>query len=140
MAQLEFKGKEFVRNHHLAVPFRPLKPVANKSVGKVDMSGNLILHGDNLHALKSLLPMYAGRVDCICIDPPYNTGKEGWCYNDNVNNPMIQKWLSDNPVDIEDGLRHDKWLSMMWPRLQLIKELLALFSFLLMIMSMIACD
>lgn len=125
MTELVFKGKEFVRNHHLGVPFRPLKPVAGKSVGKVDMAGNLVLHGDNLHALKSLLPVYAGRVNCIYIDPPYNTGNEGWCYNDNVNSPLIREWLSDNPVDVEDGLRHDKWLCMMYPRLMLLRELLA---------------
>jgi adenine-specific DNA-methyltransferase len=68
--------------------------------------------------------MYAGKVDCIFIDPPYNTGNEGWCYNDNVNSPMMQQWLSENPVGIEDGLRHDKWCAMMWPRLRLLHELL----------------
>ena len=88
--------------------------------------GNLIIHGDNLHALKALLPRYAGRVDCIYIDPPYNTGNEGWTYNDNVNSPLMREWLKANsPVDGEDLERHDKWLCMMWPRLQLHKELLA---------------
>jgi adenine-specific DNA-methyltransferase len=107
------------------VPYRPLVPDADRSIGKPRLDGNLIIHGDNLHALKALLPMYAGRVDCIFIDPPYNTGNEGWCYNDNVNSPMIREWLSSNPVGIEDGLRHDKWLAMMWPRLRLLRELLA---------------
>ena len=125
MSELSFKGKEFVYNHHLAVPHRPLVPDAEKSVGDVRLDGNLIIHGDNLHALKSLLPMYAGKVDCVFIDPPYNTGNEGWCYNDNVNSPMMQQWLSENPVGIEDGLRHDKWCAMMWPRLRLLHELLA---------------
>lgn len=124
MPELSFKGKEFVYNHHLAVPHRPLVPDAGKSVGEVRTDGNLIIHGDNLHALKSLLPMYAGKVDCIFIDPPYNTGNEGWCYNDNVNSPMMQQWLSENPIGIEDGLRHDKWCAMMWPRLRLLHELL----------------
>jgi len=108
MPELFFKGKEFVYNHHLAVPFRPLVPHAKKSVGKPHLDGNLIIHGDNLHALKALLPMYAGKVDCVFIDPPYNTGNEGWSYNDNVNSPMIREWLNSNPVGIEDGLRHDK--------------------------------
>jgi adenine-specific DNA-methyltransferase len=125
MPELIFKGKEFVYNHHLSVPFRPLVPNAEKSVGKPQLDGNLIIHGDNLHALKALLPMYAGRVDCIFIDPPYNTGHEGWCYNDNVNSPMIREWLSSNPVGIEDGLRHDKWCAMMYPRLRLLYELLS---------------
>jgi adenine-specific DNA-methyltransferase len=74
MTELNFKGKEFVFNHHLAVPFRPLVPDASKGIGDVRMDGNLIIQGDNLHALKALLPMYAGKVDCIFIDPPYNTG------------------------------------------------------------------
>jgi len=125
MTELVFKGKEFVYNHHLAVPFRPLVPDEAKGIGPVALDGNLIIHGDNLHALKALLPLYAGKVDCIFIDPPYNTGNEGWCYNDNVNAPMIKEWLESNPIGIEDGLRHDKWCAMMWPRLRLLHELLA---------------
>ena len=125
MAELNFKGKEFVYNHHLAVPFRPLVPHGDKGIGPVAFDGNLVIHGDNLHALKSLLPLYAGKVGCVFIDPPYNTGNEGWCYNDNVNAPMIKEWLDSNPVGIEDGLRHDKWCAMMWPRLRLLHELLA---------------
>ncbi|SDE64858.1 adenine-specific DNA-methyltransferase [Rhodospira trueperi] len=125
MTELSFKGKEFVYNHHLAVPFRPLIPQEAKGIGAPSMDGNLIIHGDNLHALKSLLPMYAGKVDCVFIDPPYNTGNEGWSYNDNVNAPMIKEWLNANPVGVEDGLRHDKWCAMMWPRLRLLHELLS---------------
>jgi adenine-specific DNA-methyltransferase len=125
VTEISFKGKEFVYNHHLAVPFRPLVPHAEKGIGPVALDGNLIIHGDNLHALKALLPLYAGKVDCIIIDPPYNTGNEGWCYNDNVNAPMIKEWLDSNPVGIEDGLRHEKWCAMIWPRLRLLHELLA---------------
>ena len=125
MPELNFKGKEFVYNHHLTVPFRPLEPQADKGIGEPSLDGNLIVHGDNLHALKALMPMYAGKVDCIFIDPPYNTGKEGWAYSDNVNSPMIREWRDENPIDGDDGLRHDKWASMMWPRLRLLHELLA---------------
>jgi len=125
VTELNFKGKEFVYNHHLAVPFRPLVPDETKGIGPVALDGNLIVHGDNLHALKALLPLYAGRVDCIFIDPPYNTGEEDWCYNDNVNAPMIREWLESNPIGIEDGLRHDKWCAMMWPRLRMLYELLS---------------
>lgn len=125
MTELNFKGKEFVYNHHLAVPFRPLEIRVDKGIGGPSLDGNLIVHGDNLHALKALLPYYAGKVDCIFIDPPYNTGNEGWCYNDNVNAPMIREWFSSNPVGTEDGLRHDKWCAMMWPRLRLLHELLS---------------
>jgi adenine-specific DNA-methyltransferase len=123
--ELNFKGKEFVYNHHLTVPFRPLEIQAEKGIGEPSLNGNLIIQGDNLHALKALLPMYAGKIDCIYIDPPYNTGSEDWRYNDNVNSPMIKEWLSENPVGIDDGLRHDKWCAMMWPRLRLLQDLLA---------------
>ena len=125
MPELQFKGKEFVYNHHLTVPFRPLVMDADKGIGAPRTDGNLIIHGDNLHALKALLPTHAGKVDCIFIDPPYNTGNEGWCYNDNVNSPMIKEWLAANPIGLEDGLRHDKWACMMWPRLKLLHELLS---------------
>jgi adenine-specific DNA-methyltransferase len=125
MPEMHFKGKEFVYNHHLTVPYRPLVPNSGKSVGGTEMNGNLIIHGDNLHALKALLPLYARKVDCIFIDPPYNTGNENWNYNDNVNSPMMREWLSSNPVNKEDMLRHDKWLCMMYPRLVLMRELLS---------------
>lgn len=125
MTELVFKGKEFVWNHHLAVPFRPLVPQPDKGIGDARLDGNLIVQGDNLHALKALLPMYAGKINCIFIDPPYNTGQEGWAYNDNVNAPMIKEWLNSNPIGIDDGLRHDKWCAMMMPRLRLLHDLLA---------------
>lgn len=125
MPEIVFKGKEYVYNHHLTVPYRPLQPQADKGVGAPDLSGNLVIHGDNLHALKSLLPRCAGQVDLIFIDPPYNTGNEGWCYSDGVNSPIMKEWLNTNPVDGEDMLRHDKWLCMMWPRLVLLRELLS---------------
>lgn len=131
MPILEFKGKQFVYSHHLSVPFRELKVEAKKSLPekgkKPSLDDNLIIHGDNLEALKALLPTHAGKVDCIFIDPPYNTGNEGWCYNDNVRSPLMKEWLkkSANPVDKDDLERHDKWLCMMWPRLNLLRELLA---------------
>ncbi|MBK7091368.1 MAG: site-specific DNA-methyltransferase [bacterium] len=124
MAELRFKGKTFVQNHHLMVPYHELIPVKNKSLtDKVNLQDNLIVHGDNLKALKALLPMYAGKVKCIYIDPPYNTGNENWVYNDNVNSPMMQDWLG-KVVDREDLTRHDKWLCMMTPRLKILRELL----------------
>ena len=125
MTEINFKGKEFVYNHHLSVPFRPLMPDPDEGIGEPALDGNLIIHGDNLHALKALLPLYAGKVDCVFIDPPYNTGDEAWCYSDNVNAPMIQEWFSTNPVGEDDGLRHDKWCAMMWPRLRLLRELMS---------------
>jgi adenine-specific DNA-methyltransferase len=125
MPEIVFKGKEYVYNHHLTVPYRPLVVDKAKGIGPGDLNSNLVIHGDNLHALKSLLPRYAGQVDLVFIDPPYNTGNEGWCYSDSVNSPIMKEWLSTNPVDGEDMLRHDKWLCMMWPRLVLLRELLS---------------
>ena len=126
MPTLEFKGKYHIYAHHMTVPYRPLEPDAARSLNPGGADDNLIIHGDNLHALKALLPRYAGRVKCVYIDPPYNTGNEGWVYNDKVNSPLMREWLKENsPVDNEDLERHDKWLCMMWPRLHLLKELLA---------------
>ena len=125
MATLNFKGKSFVQNHHLAVPYHQLIPKKDKSLtDKVRLDDNLIVHGDNLLALKALLPTYAGKVKCIYIDPPYNTGNsKNWVYNDNVNSPMIQEWLG-KVVNRDDLTRHEKWLCMMMPRLKLLRELL----------------
>ena len=126
MPTLEFNGKHHIYTHHLTVPYRPLETDKNRSCNPAGEHDNLIIHGDNLHALKALLPRYTNRIKCIYIDPPYNTGNEGWIYSDNVNSPLMQEWLKENgPVDGEDLERHEKWLCMMWPRLHLLKELLA---------------
>ncbi len=124
MPSLNFKGKALVQNYHLLVPYHELKPVKAKSLSdKVSLHDNLVIHGDNLKALKALLPYYHGKVKCIYIDPPYNTGNENWVYSDNVSSPMIQDWLG-KVVDREDLTRHDKWLCMMLPRLKLLREFL----------------
>ena len=124
MPSLQFKGKVFVENHHLAVPFHELQPVRSKGLSKkACLHDDLIVEGDNLAALKALLPTYHGKVKCIYIDPPYNTGNESWAYNDKVNSPMMRDWLG-KVVDREDLTRHDKWCCMMLPRLKLLRELL----------------
>ncbi|MCY9811868.1 site-specific DNA-methyltransferase [Aeromonas caviae] len=127
MPTLNWIGKEAVIKHHKAVPFRLVEPVVEHSCGDnhgAD-SGNLIVQGDNLLALKALLPRYAGQVKCIYIDPPYNTGNEGWVYNDNVNSPEIRKWLGETVGKEGETLdRHDRWLCMMYPRLVLLKQFL----------------
>ena len=123
MPTLEWIGKEKVINHHQDVPFRLLE---KKYTYNAESSENMIIHGDNLLALKSLLPKYEGRVDCVYIDPPYNTGNEKWVYNDNVNDPRIKKWLGEVVgAEGEDFTRHDKWLCMMYPRLRLLHKLLS---------------
>ena len=125
MPSLQFKGRVFVENFHLGVPFHELTPVRARGLSrKASLHDNLIIEGDNLLALKALLPTYHGKVKCICIDPPYNTGNEGWAYNDRVNSPMMKEWFG-RVVDRDDLTRHDKWCCMMLPRLKLLRELLA---------------
>lgn len=121
---LNFKGRSELYAHHLTVPHHELNIIKDKSVGKATGDDNLIIHGDNLRALKALLPRYEGKIKCIYIDPPYNTGSDAWIYNDNVSSPTIREWIG-GIVDINDLERHDKWLCMMWPRLQLLRELLS---------------
>lgn len=136
MPTLNWIGKDAVVNHHKEVPFRLLKPIDKLSVGAgsrlpsgegrgEEGEGNLLIQGDNLEALKALLPYYAGQVKCIYIDPPYNTGNEGWVYNDNVNSSEMKAWLGKVVGgEAEDLSRHDKWLCMMYPRLVLLREML----------------
>jgi site-specific DNA-methyltransferase (adenine-specific)/adenine-specific DNA-methyltransferase len=124
MPNLNWIGKEAVVKHHKDVPYRLLEPTPQLSCSPEDV-GNLIVQGDNLHALKALLPRYAGQVKCIYIDPPYNTGNEGWIYNDAVNSPEIRRWLGDAVGKEGETLdRHDRWLCMMYPRLVLLKQFL----------------
>lgn len=124
MPTLDWIGKKAVVNHHREVPYRLIHCNGKLSAGDPE-AGNLLVQGDNLEALKALLPYYAGKVKCIYIDPPYNTGNEGWVYNDNVNSPEIRKWLGEVVgKEAEDLSRHDKWLCMMYPRLRLLREFL----------------
>ena len=128
MPTLNWIGKEAVINHHDEVPIHTLTHDRDRSLGAENEplgTGNLLIEGDNLIALKALLPYYTGKVKCIFIDPPYNTGNENWVYNDNVNNPIIQKWLGKTVGALAADLsRHDKWLCMMFPRLCLLHQLL----------------
>lgn len=127
MPTLDWIGKKKVVNHHLDVPFKVLnKQYTFSADGKAQDSENKIIHGDNLEALKALLPEYEGKIKCIYIDPPYNTGEEKWIYNDNVNDPRIKKWLGEVVgKESEDLNRHDKWLCMMYPRLKMLHKLLS---------------
>lgn len=124
MPTLNWIGKDKVVTHHNDVPFRVLN--RKYTFGDTPDSGNMIIHGDNLEALKALLPEYENRIKCIYIDPPYNTGNENWVYNDNVNDPHIRKWLGKVVgKELDDLTRHDKWLCMMYPRLTLLQKLLS---------------
>lgn len=130
MPTLNWIGKDKIQKHHHAVAFRALEHKygfnAQGQQEKPVDSENMIIHGDNLAALKSLLPQYEGRIDCIYIDPPYNTGEERWVYNDNVSDPQLLKWLGEVVGKLgEDFSRHDKWLCMMYPRLALMRQLLS---------------
>lgn len=130
MPTLDWIGKDKVINHHSEVPYRVLeREYSYDEKGETienNHSENMVIHGDNLEALKALLPKYEGKVKCIYIDPPYNTGNEGWVYNDNVNSPQMKKWLGEVVgKEGEDLSRHDKWLCMMYPRLRLLQKLLS---------------
>ena len=132
MPILHWVGKEKVVNHHHDVPFRVLNKEYSFQADtglptrETNTTDNRIIHGDNLEALKSLLPEFEGRVKCIYIDPPYNTGNEGWAYNDAVNDPKMKRWLGQTVgKEGEDLSRHDKWLCMMYPRLKLLRRLLS---------------
>jgi hypothetical protein len=129
MPVLQFKGKTAVECYHHTVPHHTLEFDGTLSVlgneDKPGLDGNLIIEGDNLLALKALLPTHAGRIKCIYIDPPYNTGDEGWVYNDNLTQPQFKEWIGETVgKEGEDATRHDKWCCMMYPRLQLVKEML----------------
>ena len=131
MLRLNFKGKQLIQADHLRAPVHALQIDKKKSLvpkgQKPSLEDNLIIHGDNFKVLKALVPAYSGRINCIYIDPPYNTGNEGWVYNDNVNtHPLMKEWLKNkNPIDNEDMERHDKWLCLMWRRLKLLYDLLS---------------
>jgi adenine-specific DNA-methyltransferase len=128
MPTLDWIGKKAVVNHHREVPYRLLHCDKALSAGDGQRAdaGNLLVQGDNLAALKALLPYYAGKVKCITIDPPYNTGNENWVYNDNVNSPEIRQWLGRVVgKEAEDLSRHDKWLCLMYPRFALLKDFLS---------------
>ena len=130
MPVLSFKGKTAVETYHHTVPHHTLefdKKLSCLAKGEQpSLEGNLIIEGDNLLALKALLPTHAGRIKCIYIDPPYNTGNEGWVYNDNLTQPQFKEWLGRTVgKEGEDACRHDKWCCMMYPRLMLLKELLS---------------
>lgn len=135
MPILQWIGRNKVVNHHLEVPYRVLERKysydENGEQEQDNGSSNMIIHGDNLEALKSLLPQFENRIKCIYIDPPYNTAKSSeankqWVYSDNVDEPKIQAWLNKVVGDEgEDLSRHDKWLCMMYPRLKLLYKLLA---------------
>ncbi|MCB9866686.1 MAG: site-specific DNA-methyltransferase [Phycisphaerales bacterium] len=130
MPTLHFKGKSAVENYHHTVPHHVLEFDAKLSClakGQApSLDGNLIIEGDNLLALKALLPTHAGKIKCVYIDPPYNTGNEGWVYNDNLTQPQFKEWIGNTVgKEGEDACRHDKWCCMMYPRLMLLRELLS---------------
>ena len=125
MPTIQFKGKNVIWNHHLSIPYHTLDEVPELDFRPDRSNGNIIIEGDNLLGLKALLPQFSGKIKCIYIDPPYNTGNEGWIYNDKVNSPLIQAWLYHAVGGGEDLTRHDKWLCMMTPRLKLLRELLS---------------
>lgn len=129
MPTLNFKGKAVIETYHHTVPHHRLEFSRELSLlakgQEPSLDGNLIIEGDNLLALKALLPTHAGKIKCVYIDPPYNTGNEGWVYNDNFTQPQFKEWIGKTVgKEGEDATRHDKWCCMMWPRLTLLRELM----------------
>jgi adenine-specific DNA-methyltransferase len=123
MPFLQFKGRTAVECYHHTIPHHTLELDQKLSVlkrgEKAGLEGNLIIEGDNLLALKAILPTHAGRIKCIYIDPPYNTGQEGWVYNDNLTQPQFKEWFGVTVgKEGEDACRHDKWCCLIrsaWP-------------------------
>jgi adenine-specific DNA-methyltransferase len=129
MPVIQFKGKTAIESYHHTVPHHTLEfdpKLSELPKGeKPSLDGNLIIEGENLLALKALLPTHAGRIKCIYIDPPYNTGNEDWVYNDNLTQPQFKEWIGKTVgKEGDDFTRHDKWCCMMYPRLELLKSLL----------------
>lgn len=124
MITLEYTGKYQTIGYHNDVSIKEIIIDKKKSFNKKpSYSDNLIIHGDNMDGLKALLPNYANKIKCICIDPPYNTGNVAWIYNDSIDSPLMKSWFKSN-VNSRDLNRHDKWACMMYPRLKLLHELL----------------
>lgn len=129
MPVIQFKGRNAIETYHHTVPHHAFEFDRELSIlaegEEASLEGNLIIEGENLKALKALLPTHVGRIKCIYMDPPYNTGNEGWVYNDNVSSPQFKEWIGHTVGnEAEDACRHDKWCCMMWPRLQVLRELL----------------
>ena len=123
MPRMTWIGKEAVLDLHRRVPLRLLDAVPAQAIAGREV-GHQLIEGDNLEALRALLPRHQGRIKCVTIDPPYNTGNENWVYNDAVNSPAMRAWLG-KAVGRDDLTRHDKWLCLMYPRLMLLRELLS---------------
>src|SRR5919202_6667882 len=120
VVRLYWVGREEAVRLASSLPVKNLRKVPELSSGKGD-SGNMIIHADNLRALATLIPNLRGRVGLAFLDPPYNAARERWIYPD-----QILEWFgSVVGAEGEDPLRHDKWLSMMYPRLALLSVLLA---------------
>ena len=128
MPTLNWIGKDKVVNHHLDVPFRTLEKQYTFAPNGGDDDGNMIIHGDNLDALKALLPMYEGRVKCIYIDPPYNTGND-FIYADDFMRSQEEENEQMGMFDEDEnrlfkntdtnGRFHSDWCSMIYSRLML---------------------
>ena len=132
--ELNFLGKSYARFQTSTETETIISPLAdhnNKDENK--NSENLYIIGDNLDALKHLLKSYSRKVKCIYIDPPYNTGSDGFVYPDNfkfdsttLSNKMgIDEEEAERIIDMRGKSTHSAWLTFMYPRLVLARELLS---------------
>lgn len=123
MVKINFVGKEKAEHLALSLIKAPLETTTMSR--SLNDYGNIIIQGDNLSGLKTLLPVYGENIKCAYIDPPYNTGSESWNFNDNLSKDSIESWFR---VEFGEGApadRHDKWLCFMLPRLILIRQMLS---------------
>src|SRR5918998_5788216 len=120
VVRLDWTGREEAARLPGSPPRGKLRKVPEPSTGE-SRSGSAIIHADNLPAMAALTPTLRGRVDLAFLDPPYNAARERWVYPDRV----LGWFGSVVGAEGEDPLRHDKWLSMMYPRLALLRLLLA---------------
>ena len=132
MPVLDWIGKNAVVKHHNEVPFHLLQRLPDLDIGD-SSTGNLVVQGDNLLVLKSILPYYAQQVKCIYIDPPYNTGKEFIYpdkYAENLDTYLTYTGQKDgdgkkfSTNSDESGRFHSNWLNMIFTRIFLAKNLL----------------
>nr|WP_257203362.1 site-specific DNA-methyltransferase [Corynebacterium cystitidis] len=132
--ELKFLGKSYAKFLTSTATETVISPdLEHNSQPENKDSENMYIVGDNLDALKHLLGSYAGKIKCIYIDPPYNTGSNGFVYNDDFGftAEQLQEKIglsedeAERVIDLQGKSSHSAWLTFMYPRLQLARELLA---------------
>lgn len=125
MPEILFEGKALAKTYHKHLQHKTLSTLTDRRFDhQTSIYDNLIIEGDNLSVINTLLPYYRNRIKCIYIDPPYNTGNRHWVYKDDLSTPIVRDWVA-KVIDNKSISKHDKWLCVMMPRLMLMKDLLS---------------